>query len=165
MQPSKENRQERNLCHLANLAQSLERAQTESQTLAPAAYPHEASDRPVLALLLNAQIGQSILACDNSVSSRFMVLFVISEFENLPNTERAYKFALKNWQSPLRLASGVRHSMFVTFMRRARKSLRPLPDWSLVLMLSWDDFLALGAMVLSVVGNEKGEWVVDGRES
>ena len=70
-QPSKEKKgQERNLCHLANLAQSLERAQTEGQTLTPAAYPHEASDRPVLTLLFDAQVGQSILACE-IVSIRF----------------------------------------------------------------------------------------------
>ena len=49
------------LCHLANLAQSLERAQTESKALASAAYPHESSDGSVCAFLLHAQVGQSVL--------------------------------------------------------------------------------------------------------
>jgi hypothetical protein len=50
------------LCHLADLAQSLERAQAKSEALASAAYPHESSDRSVGAFLLHAQIGQSVLA-------------------------------------------------------------------------------------------------------
>jgi hypothetical protein len=49
------------LCHLANLAQSLERAQAESEALASAAYPHESGDGSICAFLLHAQIGQSIL--------------------------------------------------------------------------------------------------------
>ena len=52
------------LCHLADLAQPLERAQAKSEALASATYPHEPSDRSIRALLLDAQVGQSILTWD-----------------------------------------------------------------------------------------------------
>jgi hypothetical protein len=36
--------------------------------------------------------------------------------DHIPKTLRAYKFALKNWQSPFNPASGVRHVIFVLFI-------------------------------------------------
>jgi hypothetical protein len=47
----------------ADLVQALERAQAEGQALRPAAYPEEARDGPVVALLLDAQVGERVLAC------------------------------------------------------------------------------------------------------
>ncbi len=52
---------------------------------------------------------------------------------DVPNTLLAYRLALKNWQSPLRLASGVRQFMLVQAMSWSRNSRRVL---ALLLMLT-----------------------------
>jgi len=46
----------------------------------------------------------------------------IKEFEDLPNTLLAYRFADKNWQSPFIDASGVKQLMFVHAMSCFKKS-------------------------------------------
>ena len=47
--------------YLPNLVQTLKRAQTERKSLRSTPYPHEASHRPALTLLLYAQVRKSIL--------------------------------------------------------------------------------------------------------
>ena len=46
------------------LVEALERPQAERQPLRPTPYPHEAGDGAIVAFFLDAQVGQSILACD-----------------------------------------------------------------------------------------------------
>jgi hypothetical protein len=46
----------------ADLVEALERPEAERQALRPAAYPEEARDGPLVALLLDAQVGQGVLA-------------------------------------------------------------------------------------------------------
>ncbi len=47
----------------ADLVQALERPQAERQALRPRAYPEEACDRAVVALLFDAQVREGVLAC------------------------------------------------------------------------------------------------------
>ena len=41
--------------------QALEGSQAQRQSLRPTSYPHKTGDRPVIALLLDAQVRQSVL--------------------------------------------------------------------------------------------------------
>lgn len=77
----------------SDLVQALEATQAESQALGAASYPDEARDGSVLPILLDAQVGQSILAWIE-VSTPFGNVRVGGR--DLPNTLRAYRLALRN---------------------------------------------------------------------
>ncbi len=50
-------------CRRADFVQAFQRPQTQRESLGAASYADEAGDGPLLALLLDAEVGQRILAC------------------------------------------------------------------------------------------------------